>query len=115
MKRRKNSLSTSGGKTTKRYNTQSNAYARTASKGEHKLVPVASDYAKMFQTCDSYNHQIKSRMWPHKHGGRGHIGERGKHSSLALACVLQNTFNGYRSIMRLSVNVSMNLDFKGGI
>ena len=77
----------------KRYTTLSNAYARTASNGEYKRVPVACDYAKMFQSCDSYyNQQIKSRMWPHKHGGRGHLGERGKHSSFAFACVLQNYF-----------------------
>ena len=85
----------------KRYTTFSNAYARTASKGDRKSVPVASDYAKMFQACVSYNQQIKNRMWPHRHGGKGHLGERGKHSSFAFACVLLNTFNAYRDIMKV--------------
>ena len=36
---------------------------------------MASDYAKMFQACDSYNQQIKTRLWLHRHGGKGHLGE----------------------------------------
>ena len=40
-------------------------------------------------------------MWPHKYGGSGYLGERGKRSSFAYACALQNTFNAYRSIMNV--------------
>ena len=35
-------------KDVKKYTTFSNAYARTATKGDTKTIPVASDYAKMF-------------------------------------------------------------------
>ena len=70
--------------------------------GQHPRANISAYLWQVFQACDSYNQQIKSRMWPHKHGGRGHLGERGKHSSFAFACVLQNTFNAYRSIMKMT-------------
>ena len=43
----------------KRYTTLSSAYARTASKGEYKRIPVASDNAKMFQACDSIINRLR--------------------------------------------------------
>ena len=30
-------------------------------------------HTERFKACDYYNLQIKSRMWPHKHGGREHL------------------------------------------
>ena len=75
--------------------------ARTATKGDTKTIAVASQYPKTFQACDSYNQQIKNRMWPHRHSGHGHLGERGKRGSFAFASVKQNTFYAYRDIMKV--------------
>lgn len=82
----------------KKYTALSNAYKRLATKASTKAVPVSSDYAKMFDSCDKFNKQIKNRIWPHQHGGKGRLGERGKFSSFAFGVVLQNTFNAYRDI-----------------
>jgi hypothetical protein len=59
----------------------------------------------MFSVCDKNNNQIKFRTWPHKHGGKGCAGEKGRHNSFSFACVLQNTKNAYRNI-----NVVVELD-----
>ena len=56
---------------------------------------ACSDYGMFFNACDKANRQIKNRIWPHKHGGRGRLGERGKYSLFAFGMVLQNTFNAF--------------------
>ena len=62
---------------------------------------MCCDYGKFFNACDKANGQIKNRTWPHKHGGRGKLGERGRFSSFAFGIVLQNTFNAFRDIGRI--------------
>ena len=79
----------------KQYTALFNAYRRIATKSNTKSVPVCSDYGMMLAACDQCNCQIKIRIWPLRHGGRGHMGEAGKFSSFAFGCVLQNTFNAY--------------------
>lgn len=88
----------------KMYTALSNAYHRLATKSRTKSVPVCSDYGKMFSACDVFNRQIKNRIWPHKHGGRRHLGDMGKFSSFAFGCVLQNTFNAYCDINSIGRN-----------
>ena len=66
-----------------------------ASKSTTKHVPVCNDYGMFFNDCDRANREIKNRIWPHKHGERGRLGERGKFSSFAFGIVLQNTFNAF--------------------
>ena len=82
----------------KRYTALSNAYRRECTKGSTVGVPVCSDYGKMFDPCDKFNKQVHGRIWPHRHGGKGRLGERGKFSSFAFGTVLQNTFNAFRDI-----------------
>ena len=96
--RRKELIVYSYTKDGKQYTALSNAYRRLATKSDTKSVPVCSDYGKMFAACDQFNSQIKNRIWPHRHGGRGCLGESGKFSSFAFGCVLQNTFNAYCDI-----------------
>ena len=94
----------------KQYIALTNAYQRKATKSETKSVPVCCDYGKMFSACDVFNRQIKNRIWPHRHGGRRHLGDMGKFSSFAFGCVLQNTFNAYCSINSIARN---EFDFYG--
>ena len=82
----------------KKYIALSNAYTQLATKAATKQVPVCGDYGQFFNACDKANWQIKNRIWPHRHGGRGKLGERGKFSSFAFGVVLQNTFNAFRDI-----------------
>ena len=74
----------------------SNAYKRFARPGTHHYRPAIDAYKKKFSVCDLFNHQIKHRLWSHKHGGKGTRGERGKQDSFAFGCILLNTFNAYR-------------------
>ena len=67
-------------------------------------MPVCSDYGKMFAACDVFNSQIKERIWPHRHGSGGHLGERGKCSSFAFGCGSQNTLHAYCSICSIDTN-----------
>ena len=76
----------------------SNAYTRYGRRGTHHHRPAIDAYKKKFGVCDLFNRQIKYRIWPHKHGGKGVKGERGKQDSFAFGCILQNTFNAYRDI-----------------
>ena len=71
----------------------SNTYKQLTTKSTTKYVPVCSDYGFFFNACDRANRQIKNRIWLHKHGGRGRLGERGKFSSFAFDMVLQNNIN----------------------
>ena len=57
-------------------------------------VPVCSDYGKMFDPCcDKFSKLVHGRLWPHRHGGKCRLGERGIFSLFAFGTVLQNTFN----------------------
>ena len=82
----------------KKYIALSNAYTRLATTAATKQVPVCGDYGQFFNACKKAHGQIKNRIWPHRHGGRGKLGERGKFSSFAFGVVLQNTFNAFRDI-----------------
>ena len=73
-------------------------YELCVTKGSTVGVPVCSDYGEMFDPCDKFNKQVHGRVWPHRHGGKGRLGERGKFSSFAFGTVLQNTFNAFRDI-----------------
>ena len=70
-------------------NNSSNASRRLATKSDTKSVHVCSDYGKMIAACDQFNSQIKNKVWPHRHGGRGHLGKTGKFSSFALGLRFQ--------------------------
>ena len=61
----------------KRYTALSNAYRRERIKGSTVGVPVCSDYGKLFDPCDKFNKQLRGRIWPHRHGGKGRLGKRG--------------------------------------
>ena len=39
-----------------------------------------------------------NRLWPHRHGGKGRLGERGTFSLFAFGTVLQNTLNALQDI-----------------
>ena len=45
-----------------------------------------------------YSTRIKHCIWPHKHGGKGTRGKRGKQDSFAFDCILLNIFNAYCDI-----------------
>ena len=77
-----------GQKEDNRRTTISNAYKRIACRGTHNHRPAIDAYKKKFGVCDLFNHQIKHRIWPHKHGGRGTMDERGKLYSFAIGCIL---------------------------
>ena len=81
----------------------SNACQRFARPGTHQHRPAVDAYKKKFGVCDLFNHQIKHRLWPHKHGGKGTRGERGKQESFAFGCILLNTFNAYRDINEIAI------------
>ena len=77
----------------------SNAYQRLAHPGTHHHRPAIDAYKKKFGVCDLFNRQIKYRIWPHRHGGKGTKGERGQQDSFVLGCILLNTFNAYRGLL----------------
>ena len=79
----------------------SNTYKRFARPCTHHHRPAIDAYKKKFSVCDLFNRQIKHRLLPHKHGGEGTRGERGKQDSFAFGCILLNTFNAYRDINKI--------------
>ena len=79
----------------KLYTALSIAYQRLATKSNTKSTPVCSVYGKMFAACNQFNSQIKNRIRPHWHGGRGHLARRGSSVCLPFGSMLQNTFNAY--------------------
>ena len=64
-------------------------------------MSVCDDYSKLFYAYDGYNKQIKHRVWPHRDGGNGRLGEAGKHNSFMFGCIIENTVNAYRHIMNV--------------
>ena len=77
----------------------SNAHKRFAGSGTYHHRPAIDAYKKTFGVCDLFNRQIKHRIGPHKHSGKGTMmGERGKKDSFAFGCILLNIFNAYRDI-----------------
>ena len=74
----------------------SNAYQRIARPRTHHHRP-AIDAFKKIGVCDLFNRQIKHRIWPHRHGGKGTTGERGKQE-----CILLNTLYAYRDINQIA-------------
>ena len=79
----------------------SNAYQRLARPGTHHHRPAIDAYKKKFGVCDLFNRQVKHRIGPHRHGGKGIRGKRGKHS-FVFGCILLNTFNVYRDINQIA-------------
>ena len=73
----------------------SNAYRRFARPGTHHHRPAIDAYKIKVGVCDLFNRQIRHRIWPHRHGGKGTRGKRGKKDSCALRCILLNTFSAY--------------------
>ena len=79
-----------------RYTALSKAYRREYTKGTTVDMPVCGNYGKMFDPCDKFNKQVHGRIWPHRHGGKGRLGERGKFRLFAFGTVLLNTLNAFR-------------------
>ena len=57
----------------------------------------------MFSTCDKFNRALHDRKWPHRAGGRDTMADVGTQDSFAFACILQNTFNAYRSLNGVNI------------
>ena len=55
-------------------------------------------YSIVYGICDKFNRALHDRKWPHKHGGNHKPGDSGTQHSFALAAILENTFNVYRSV-----------------
>ncbi len=69
---------------------------------QHRGRIPAYDYYKVgFEACDRFNFGIHDKSWPHKRGGRGMLGEFGKHHDFIMACILQNTVNAFISVLDL--------------
>ena len=80
----------------------SNAYQRNAHRGTRHHRPAINAYKKKFGVCDLFNSQIKHRIWPHRDGGKGTIGDRGKQGSFAFGCISLNTFNAFRDMNHIA-------------
>jgi len=79
----------------------SSAFFKEDKKGDENSIPVYDDYKTMFDICDHFNRNLCDRKWPHRAGGNGAMADRGTQNAFSLACILQNTFNAYRSIHRV--------------
>ena len=98
-----------GQREAKKRTAMSNAYQCIAHPGIHHHRPAIDAYKKKFGVCDLFNRQIKYRIWPHRHGGKGTRGERGKQDSFAFGYIFLETFNAYRDINNI-VNVEYDYD-----
>ena len=53
---------------------------------------------------DHFNRAPHNRLFRHKPGGRNHFGENGHQHKFAMGIILQNTFNAYNDIKKISLN-----------
>lgn len=85
----------------------SNAYTRKAKRyGDKWTIPGYDLYALIYGFCDRFNRALKDRKWPFRHGGNTACGDKGCQHNFALSCILQNTFNVYRSFHMKDLGVS---------
>lgn len=82
--------------------TISNTLYQTPQNDHPLLIPVYDTYAVMMHSCDLYNRELNSRTWPHRHGGGEVMGEHGKLNDFAFSAILQNTYNAYINVNKIS-------------
>lgn len=81
----------------------SNALTKENKRGDKFTVPIYDDYSHLFNMCDLFNGKLKDRKWPHRAGGGSTMSDPGTQDTFAFACILQNTFNAYRSMNRINI------------
>ena len=64
-------------------------------------IPAYDEYGVAFKDCDDFNAQLVECPWPYRRGGYKVSGEAGTQHDFAMACILQNIFNVYRTIHRV--------------
>lgn len=79
----------------------SNAFSRSKGKSDSSLIPVYDHYACIYNACDLFNRNLHDRHWPHRTGGKHCSGDRGLQNTMAMACILQNTFNCFQMVQHL--------------
>lgn len=87
----------------------SNAFSKEDSRGDSNSIPVYDSYNTWFKGCDTFNKRIKEFMWPHRSGGNDCFADPGHQDKFSFACILQNTFNAFRSVNKIP---SENYNFK---
>lgn len=80
-----------------------------ATRSNAGIVPAYDQYKVMFNGCDKYNRNFNHRKYCHRAGGGGRSGENGHTFKFLMACILQNTFNAFRSAHD---DTSLNLTFR---
>jgi hypothetical protein len=61
-------------------------------------IAVSDEYKVMFATCDRFNRALNDRMWPHRHGAGGHVGDWLCVHDFFFSSTLQNVLNAWRSL-----------------
>ena len=79
----------------------SNAHVRETKKPPMVRIPVYDDYNAQFVLAEISNKSLYHCTWPHKHDGRGLLGDLCHQHNFAISCVLQNMFNAYVHTNRL--------------
>lgn len=77
----------------------SNAFLRVpATRSNAGIIPAYDQYKNVFGGCDKFNRNLHDRKLCHRSGGGTRSGEDGYTMKFMMACILQNTFNAYKSI-----------------
>mmetsp|Transcript_44978 Transcript_44978/g.32890 ORF Transcript_44978/g.32890 Transcript_44978/m.32890 type:complete len:180 (-) Transcript_44978:3-542(-) len=77
----------------------SNAFQRfPVTRGSTGIVPAYDQYKGLFNACDKFNRNLHDRKFCHRCGGGRRMGENGHTWKFLMACILQNTFNAYKSM-----------------
>lgn len=78
----------------------SNAFDRVpATSANPGVVPVYDQYKNLFNACDKFNRNLHERKYCHRTGGNTRTGDNGQTFKFIMACILQNTFNAYKSTL----------------
>jgi hypothetical protein len=77
----------------------SNAFTRAVGVRSTKgIIPGYDLYKMTFNSCDMFNRNLHDKQWYHRCGGGTANGESGHENRMAMACVLQNVVNTYKSL-----------------
>ena len=79
----------------------SKAHVRKMMKPPKAQIPAYHDYKARFAGADKFYKGLYHCTWPHKHGGRGLLGDSGHQHNFAVSGDLQNMFNAFVHVNRL--------------
>ena len=74
------------------------------------IIPGSDLYRTSFDICDKFNTGINKHKFPHKCGGRSHLGEKGQVHKFAMVVIMENVCAAYRAINRLRPDEKAFLD-----